>query len=242
MNGQVPLIGVYGKSGSGKTSLIERLIEALRGENYSLCTLKHVQGDRSIDEEGKDTWRHGQAGARMIVFASARETAFILKESMNLERIVQEVEGKDLCDVLLVEGFKGGDLPKVAVGNISPREGTIHVHREDFEETKRAVLEEIRIQKLANKLGGMNCGRCGFPSCRDLAREIAAGRQDLQDCPVEREGTGVKLKVDGERVPLSTFPARLIKNIVEGAVRSLKGVEGELKKVELEIREEEKKG
>ncbi len=71
-----PIVGVIGRSGSGKTTLIEALIPALAELGVRVATVKRTPRF-DIDKPGKDSWRHGQAGATAYVVASASQLAFV---------------------------------------------------------------------------------------------------------------------------------------------------------------------
>lgn len=71
-----PIVDVIGRSGSGKTTLIEALIPALAGLGVRVATVKRTPRF-DIDKPGKDSWRHGQAGAAAYVVASATQLAFV---------------------------------------------------------------------------------------------------------------------------------------------------------------------
>jgi broad specificity phosphatase PhoE len=71
------VIGFCGYSGSGKTTLVEQLIVRLRLAGQRVSVVKHAHHDFDIDHEGKDSWRHRQAGAFEVVIASNRRLAKI---------------------------------------------------------------------------------------------------------------------------------------------------------------------
>ena len=68
-----PVVAIIGKKNCGKTTLIEKLIPELIDLGYRIGTIKHHHGDISIDQPGKDTWRHKQAGAHAVVLVNTRE-------------------------------------------------------------------------------------------------------------------------------------------------------------------------
>jgi len=91
------LIGICGHHNSGKTTLIEKLIKWLKNDGYKIVTIKNIPKKFSIDTEGKDTWKHGQAGASVVVASSPDETAFIFKRGMELKEIadiLNEIAGR----------------------------------------------------------------------------------------------------------------------------------------------------
>ena len=90
----VPAIfGFYGSSNTGKTTLIVKIIEKLAKEGYKVATIKKTDKKIGIDKKEKDTWKHGQAGAKLVVFSSPCETDFIVKENMKTKDIIQIYKG-----------------------------------------------------------------------------------------------------------------------------------------------------
>ena len=111
----IPVISIVGRSNSGKTTLIERLIPELRRLGYRVGTIKHNLHGFDIDHEGKDSWRHKQAGAQLTVIASPGHIALIEDTDRDLgiadlvDRYIRNV------DIILLEGFKGNPYPKIEV-------------------------------------------------------------------------------------------------------------------------------
>ena len=79
------VVALRGHSGSGKTTLITRLIPRLQALGLSVSTIKQTHHDIQLDTEGKDTWKHAQAGAELVVLSSTKETTFIAKDSAFLD-------------------------------------------------------------------------------------------------------------------------------------------------------------
>jgi len=104
----IPTIAVVGTSKSGKTTLIEYLISHLSKEGLKIGTIKHVHHSGfSIDVKGKDTWRHSQAGAKIVVSVAPEEIAIIKKGKtfyQELDEILDLVKDEKL-DLLIIEGF-----------------------------------------------------------------------------------------------------------------------------------------
>ena len=106
-----------GYSGSGKTHLIELLIPALKLRGLRVSVVKHAHHKFDIDHEGKDTFRHREAGAFEVVVASSRRLAlmreFEREAQLSVHHLIAELhEG---VDWVLVEGFKSSDLLKIEV-------------------------------------------------------------------------------------------------------------------------------
>ena len=101
------VLGLAGWSGSGKTTLLERLIPALTGRGLSVSTLKHAHHAFDLDQPGKDSWRHRQAGAREVMVASARRWALQHELAGAEEPSARELLARmSPVDLVLIEGFK----------------------------------------------------------------------------------------------------------------------------------------
>jgi molybdopterin-guanine dinucleotide biosynthesis protein B len=110
------LFGFAGWSGSGKTTLIERLIPLLIARGNSVSLIKHAHHDFDIDQPGKDSWRHRQAGCREVLITSDARWALMheLRDSTELT-LTEAIARIAPCDLLLVEGFKSAPIPKLEV-------------------------------------------------------------------------------------------------------------------------------
>lgn len=110
------VVGFSGYSGSGKTTLVEQLIGRLRLAGQRVSVVKHAHHDFDIDQPGKDSWRHRQAGAFEVVIASDRRLAKVreydVRRAPSAHQLIAELAD---CDWALVEGFKHADLLKVEV-------------------------------------------------------------------------------------------------------------------------------
>ena len=110
----IPIVSVVGKSGVGKTTLLEKLIAELKRRGYRVATVKHDVHGFEIDCPGKDSWRLAQAGSDSVVIASPKRLALIKR--LNREVALSEIAAllTDV-DIILTEGYKGGDAPKIEV-------------------------------------------------------------------------------------------------------------------------------
>lgn len=111
----IPVVSVVGKSNSGKTTLVEKMIGELVRRGYRVATIKHNRHGFEIDHEGKDSWRHKQAGARTTVIASPHRVAIV--EDVEKDFDIGELVGRYIrdVDVVLSEGFKKNPFPKIEV-------------------------------------------------------------------------------------------------------------------------------
>jgi len=111
-----PIVSIVGRSESGKTLLMEQLIAEFKRRGYKIAALKHSHcGAIEVDQPGKDTWKFAQAGSDGVCISSPRKLAFIKKSDHDL-RIdeVLPIIGPEF-DLILVEGFKKSELPKIEV-------------------------------------------------------------------------------------------------------------------------------
>ncbi len=111
----VPILSIIGKSRSGKTTLIEKLIPALKAKGYRVGTIKHHSHPGfEIDFPRKDTWRHAQAGSDHVVIAAPDKIASIriLEQELSIEAIAATM---DDVDIILTDGFKSAMKPAIEV-------------------------------------------------------------------------------------------------------------------------------
>jgi molybdopterin-guanine dinucleotide biosynthesis adapter protein len=109
------VFGIIGWKNAGKTSLMERLVAEITGRGFSVSTVKHVHHAVDLDQPGKDTFRHRQAGAREVVLASADRFALMVEHrgpEPDLQAVLARLAPVDL---VLVEGYKRDSHPKVEV-------------------------------------------------------------------------------------------------------------------------------
>lgn len=110
------VIGIVGRSGSGKTTLLTKLIPELTRRGVSVSTVKHTHHDFDMDQPGKDSYRHREAGATEVVLASAYRWALLHELRGASEPDMEELIGHmSPVDIVLVEGFKHHPYPKIEV-------------------------------------------------------------------------------------------------------------------------------
>ena len=111
----IPMVSIVGKSDSGKTTLLEKLIRELTDRGYKIASIKHDAHSFEIDHEGKDSWRHKNAGAVLTLISSASKIAMVLDSDH--DHTMKELRDKFIKDVdlILAEGYKREDLPKIEV-------------------------------------------------------------------------------------------------------------------------------
>ena len=107
------ILSIVGKSGSGKTTLIEKLLPELKNRGYRVGTIKHAAHEVDMDRKGKDSWRHRKAGADTVLVVSPRTVAMV-KNALNQSQLDLDKYFDDV-DLVLTEGFKSGDKPKIEI-------------------------------------------------------------------------------------------------------------------------------
>jgi molybdopterin-guanine dinucleotide biosynthesis adapter protein len=107
------IICIVGRSRSGKTTLIEKLIPILKGRGYKIGTIKHSHHIFDFDKTGKDSWRHKDAGAETVIIASPGKIAMIKDDDQGTLDSLQKFFN-DL-DLVITEGYKKEKKPKIEV-------------------------------------------------------------------------------------------------------------------------------
>jgi molybdopterin-guanine dinucleotide biosynthesis protein MobB len=111
-----PIVSIIGKSNSGKTTLIEKLIIELRRRGYRVATIKHhVHTDEwSFDTPGKDSYRHAQAGAEKVVLIAPSTTVTYDYPARppSPQEVTTHITGVDL---VMAEGFSQARLPAIEI-------------------------------------------------------------------------------------------------------------------------------
>jgi molybdopterin-guanine dinucleotide biosynthesis protein B len=230
------IIGIYGFQDAGKSKLVEQLIGALVKKGYRVSSIKHTSHKKTIDREGKDTWRHWKAGSDPVVFSSSIETSIIKHSEVSPDEIAKMILREYNPDVLIIEGFKGGSFPKVAIGEITPRKGTVLTNPK-LSQLVKHIEKEVALERVLAELPGLDCMKCGF-DCRGLAEEVVKGRRELGACK-ELSDLDVGIFIDGKRIPAGKFVSSIVHETVRGMLGTLKWYEpGE----EVEIRLKPRKG
>lgn len=110
------VIGVVGWKNNGKTTLVARLVAHLVRAGLIVSTIKHAHHAIDLDQPGKDSWRHREAGAKEVVLATSRRWIVMHELRDEPEPPLADILAKLApADLVIVEGFKGTSLPKIEV-------------------------------------------------------------------------------------------------------------------------------
>lgn len=114
----LPILAITAYSGTGKTTLLKALIPALLKKGLKVSVIKHAHHQFDIDTPGKDSYEVRKAGAVQTLVASSRRWALMTEtpeqDELNIQQLLTQLDPK-LCDLVLLEGFKGHDVPKLVL-------------------------------------------------------------------------------------------------------------------------------
>jgi molybdopterin-guanine dinucleotide biosynthesis protein B len=217
----IPIISIVGKSDSGKTTLIEKLVPELTRRGYRVATVKHDMHGFEVDREGKDSWRHKQAGAHTVVISSPHKLALIRDVEKDLT--LDEIRGRWIQDVdlILSEGYKKDVQPKVEVFRKEKHEKLLCTKKDN-------LVAVVSNQKF----------RVGVP-CFDL--EDMRGLSDFieKEYLKSKREKGISIKVNGRPIPMTPFVRDFLSKTIKGMLSALRGCETP-QQIEIHIEEGER--
>lgn len=116
----IPVVSIVGRSNSGKTTLVEKLIRELTERGYRVATVKHDAHRFDIDIPGKDSYRHAQAGASPSIISSPEKVAMVkrVEEETPLDEVIETYVSD--ADLVITEGYKRQNKPKIEVFSAEP--------------------------------------------------------------------------------------------------------------------------
>jgi len=212
----IPIISVVGKSDVGKTTFLEKLVPELVQRGYRVAVIKHDMHGFDLDQPGKDTWRLAQAGSSAVAISSPRKVGVIRQVSRELSPDEVALLIGPEVDIILTEGYKRGDKPKIEV-------------------SRQEVSPELLCQ--ADELLAIVSDQKHPLDVPQFDLDDVAGVADLLVKRYLRWGRfeDVLLVVDGQRIPMKGFVRDIIERAVRGMVSTLEGV-GEANEITLVLR------
>lgn len=232
------IIEVAGTKNTGKTTLVTMIVSEMVKRGYTVGTIKHTHHD--LDLKGKDTWKHREAGANLVVGTSESSTSFIISEKMDLEKILKNIKTLMDLDYLVIEGFKFSHYPKISTTEARDEYTIKNVDVFNIKEEDIGPLVDLVEERTYGLISNMNCGECGYENCLDMAQNIVKGEISEEKCKMKKFNE-VELFVQDKNIPLNPFVQDIVKKGVLGMLSTLKTDGVEIQgRVELLIRNEPK--
>lgn len=215
-----PIVSIVGRSKSGKTTFIEKLIPELKARGYRVATIKHTPQGMTFNEPDKDSWRHIKAGSEATVISSQDRVVLVkpVAPDITLDEVARLL-GEDY-DIILTEGFKQDKAPKIEVHRrkigppLSGIKKLIAIVGDEPRETKVRWFSGQDIKGVADLL------EKGF---------------------IKPQRERISLYVNSVPITLTAWPKQVITNILLALVSCLKGGE-EVRSLDLFLRKEPKQG
>ena len=108
----IPVFSVVAYSGTGKTTLLTKLIRELKSRGLRIAVIKHDAHEFDVDHEGKDSWRFARAGADITAVISSTKAAVIEYRPVSIDDVLSRITD---VDMIITEGYKHGIWPKIAI-------------------------------------------------------------------------------------------------------------------------------
>jgi molybdopterin-guanine dinucleotide biosynthesis adapter protein len=199
------VLSIVGRSGTGKTTLLEKLVRELTGRGYKVGTIKHDVHGFDIDREGKDSWRHKNAGAAMTIISSPTKIALIKDVTFDAE--IDQIVAKyvDDVDIVLTEGYKQSKKPK------------IEVFRKAAYDDLLCSGEDNIVAIATDSIHDLNVPQFNINDAQGLT-DLIEDKFLRKRVPVR-----VSLEVNGNPVHINPFLHSMLMNSVTGMIRALKG-------------------
>lgn len=141
---KIPAVSFVAKSGTGKTTLLEKVISELKSRGYRVGVIKHDAHRFDIDHPGKDSYRMAAAGADTVLISSPEKLAMVKVHAASppIGQLIETYFGD--MDIVLTEGFKQGDLLKIEVHR-SERSETLLCRGEQHDPTLIAIASDAKM-------------------------------------------------------------------------------------------------
>jgi len=203
----IPIVSIVGKSDSGKTTLIEKIVPELVARGYRVATIKHDTHGFEIDREGKDSWRHRRAGAHTVVISSPRQIAVIRDADRDLALAELRDRFIDDVDIIISEGFKRDVQPKIEVSRRERHSELLCTEDDNLVAVASNRKFELRVPCLdINDAKGL----------ADIIEEkFLRGKREAD----------IFLDIDGRWIPLTPFVKTFLTGTIRGMLTALKGCE-----------------
>lgn len=212
----VPIISIVGQVKSGKTTFLEALVRELARKKYRVGTLKHTSHTFEMDSEGKDSFRLKQSGS-VIGGVFTNDGIGIIRdfnEKEDLDRIIEDVFND--MDLVLIEGYKLGKYPKILMMKEKDLEHEIAEYEKD---EIIAVVGEGEIETDLNYFGKYEVKKIVEMLELEFIKPYSVQEIDLY--------------INNKPVILNEFVQKIVKNIIDAVIESLKGIDKKIKEIDL---------
>ena len=232
---------VCGYSKCGKTTLIKELISRFHVGGERVASIKDIHfEDFRMDEPGKNTYVHMEAGANPVVARGMKETDFLYSHRMEFQDIVPRIA----ADWLMVEGLASFPLPKIVCGKTEKDvdefldrrtfavSGIFAGGRTEYKSLpvfdvndpeqmlKLVKLIKQKVFPLLPYVGDDCCKLCGL-TCGEMVEAIIQGEKTYSDCKIGSDS--IRLKIGGRDVAMVPFVQNLLKSNVLAVISELHG-------------------
>jgi len=109
----VKIFGIVGWKNNGKTGLMERLVAEITGRGISVSTVKHAHHSFDVDHQGKDSFRHREAGANEVLLSSRKRWALMHEVRAQEPSLAELLAHLAPVDLVLIEGYKRDEHAKI---------------------------------------------------------------------------------------------------------------------------------
>jgi molybdopterin-guanine dinucleotide biosynthesis protein B len=211
-------ISVVGYSNSGKTALLEKVVPIFKTKGYSVGVIKHAGHGFSLDQPGKDSQKIREAGAEGLALVGAGQIGYLgttdETDPLFLDRIEQALFFDK--DIVLTEGFKKSDKPKVV------------------------VLTPGKEEQLLAEIGGAVVATVGGKSARTDVPHFSPDDPEglvrlIEDRFLkDRKRPSIRVILDGKNIPMNHFVQEIVRGGILGLLSPLKGYQ-DSRQVEIKI-------
>lgn len=201
----IPIVSVVGRSDTGKTTLIEKLVGELVTRGYKVGTIKHDVHGFEIDKEGKDSYRHKKAGSKTTIISSPQKVAVV--KDVEKDHEIGEIAFKfiDDVDIIVTEGYKRNNKPKIEI-----------FRKEAYTDLLCSKRDNL-IAIATNSKHDINVPQFDINDAKGLVDFIE--KKFLN----KRRKSCIRLEVDGNIISLKPFLHTMLLNSIKGLIYSLKG-------------------
>jgi len=245
------IFSVFGITGSGKTTTVERIIKELVKRRYKTDSVKDIHFDAfKIDTEGSNTDRHYKAGANIVTARGHYETDILFKRKLKMEEIYRFYDS----DWLVCEGVRDSNIPKIICahntkevderldGSVFAISGRLSNEMTEYKglpvinalkdtEILVDLIEELVPEKLPD-FPSECCSACGYGSCGELLAKIIRKEAKRDECVLLKKD--ISLFIDGKEIEMVPFVQKILLNSVLSTVKELDGYKKNCK-IEIKI-------